>query len=211
MLLFLIPFLLVSCETWKETELVSLESEFPVFELTDGAFISFVAGEQESWKEPGYAAYSGGVELTVYTYSDEINTNVPGVYYVYYVAENNVGLQSIARRVIAITNKSTVDNDLSGRYYTTRFSVEVEMKCKKVHNDGLYEVSEVLGYPGADMPGQFVDLGLGELVLISGEGDFGKYNTRKAAYTGSTLNFIVELLDEPNEGVEIDVTWIKED
>jgi hypothetical protein len=66
-----------------------------------------------------------------------------------------------------------------------------------------------MGYPGLEVPGKFVDLGDNNLVLLHGDGYFGRYANSEGDYSRSTLSWTIQLLDSPYEGLKIPVVWSK--
>ncbi len=197
-----------SCDEPDETENVSHVSYLPRFEIIGGEFNSFVVTESAVYQDPGARAYENKKEIKLYAYGD-VNLTQVGVYSVLYYAENSDGLYTIGERIVAVTNKDVADNDLSGKYTGTLWSPLVEMKVEKADRKGLYTCSDVMGYPGAEMKGKFVDLGNNELVLVHGKGDFGAYASSEGSYTLSSLSWTVGLLDEPYTDIDIPVTWVK--
>lgn len=206
-ILLLIASLLVGCEKWYTTEDVSHVSYIPEFEMNGGEFISVTVEDSAEFEDPGVTATSNGEPLIVYA-SGEVDLTEVGVYIITYYAENSDKIKNTADRIVAVTNDDVSDNDLSGDYSGTIWD-PVEAKVKKVDEKGLYESGDVMGFPGFPVPGKFVDLGNGELVLINGEGFFGRYAPSEGTYTRSTLSWTIFLLDDPYEGVDIPVLWRK--
>lgn len=206
-ILLLGPILMTGCEKWYTTEEVSRVSYIPVFEMVGGEFISMERQDSVEFEEPGVKASADGEPLTVY-YAGDVDLSEVGVYLIEYSAENNDGLVGKAERVVAVTNSDVSKNDLSGTYTGTIWD-PVESKVKKIDENGLYECEDVLGFPGFEMKGRFVDLGGSELVLLHGDGFFGRYSNSEGNYTRSTLSWTVFLLDPPYKGVEIPVLWRK--
>jgi hypothetical protein len=204
-------FIQVGCEKWNETEEVSHVSYLPRFEIVGGGFLSYIVSEDApEYTDPGAIAFENDKEIIVYAYGS-VDLKKVGVYSVFYYAENSDGLFSIGERIIAVANKDVSDNDLSGKYIGTLWSPLTEMKVEKVNEKGLYKCSEVMGYPGTEMKGKFVDLGNNDLVLIHGDGGFGAFASSEGAYTLSSLSWTIALQDEPYTGIEIPVTWVKLD
>jgi hypothetical protein len=201
----------ISCEKWDRTDGVSIISHFPEFELEEGNFQSFVKGDIDTWEEPGYKAFVEGKEVDVDTSGNSVNTDSVGAYFRYYTASNAQRIQSSAIRTVAITHKEVSETDLSGVYETVQFGQLVKMRVVKENEKGYYECEDILGFPGSEMPANFADLGLGQLQLVPGEGDFGNYAPTRGTHTPNTLTFDIELLDEPNAGLLITVTWFRED
>jgi len=206
--IYILALLISSCERWYTTEDASHISYLPVFTLEGGEFISVVRSDTAEFTDPGAIATSNGEELTVYP-AGEVDLSKIGVYIIRYYAQNADGLVATADRIIAVTHYDVSDNDLSGTYTSEQFSI-VESKVKKKDPSGLYECEEVLGYYTLSMPGQFVDLGEDDLVLLPGEGYLGRYAASEGEYTRSTLNWTISLLDPPNDGIEIPVLWRKQ-
>ncbi len=210
-IVFLIPLLLASCESWDESAEVSHVSYLPHFEIIGGDFNSFVVtNDSIEYEDPGAIAYENNTEIRVYTYGTADLTKV-GVYSIFYYAENSDGLFALGERIVAVTNKDVSKNDLSGKYTGTLWQPLTEMRVDKVDDKGLYKCAEVFGYPGAEMKGKFVDLGNNELILVHGEGDFGRYASTEGNYTKSSLTWVVSLQDDPYYGIDITVTWTKLD
>ncbi len=206
----LLILLLVSCEKWYETDDVSKISYLPEFELKGGEFISVIRSDSGSYTEPGVTATVEGEQVNIRRFGN-VDVTKPGAYLLIYYAENSDGISNTAERVVAVTYEDVSENDLSGTYAGTLWEPLVQSKVTKTDTRGLYECEEVFGFPGASMPGRFVDIGGNELVLLPGEGYFGSYAASEGSYTSSTLSWTIFLLDEPNEGIEIPVTWSKID
>lgn len=204
--------LLFGCTKWSTTEDLSHVSQLPVFTLEGGEFMSFNKAETGFFEDPGVTATSNGVKCSVQSYQsvDTIKFSKVGVYFVYYLATNSDGLSNTTQRVVVVRDIDVANNDLSGKYYGTYWTL-MQMKVRKIDPNGYYKVEEVLGYPGSEMPGKFVDMGDNNLVLVNGEGDFGRYKSSEGTYTRSTLNWTISLIDEPYKGVEVPVTWHKEE
>ena len=200
---------ITSCEKWNTTADVSHVSELPRFDLAGGEFISVRPSDTADYQDPGATASANGQQLTVYAVGN-VDLSVEGVYLITYYAVNSDGLWSTAERIIAVTPYDVSGNDLSGTYTGTNWT-PVDSKVKKIDPDGLYDCSEVMGYPGASMPGRFVDLGNNKLVLLHGEGYFGKYETVQGTYSISTLSWTISLTDKPYVGIKVPVLWRKKE
>jgi hypothetical protein len=199
---------LTGCEKWDTTTDASHVSFLPKFDLVGGAFISIRKSSTSEYVDPGVKAESNGQQLTVY-YSGNVVDSVIGVYIITYYATNSDGLRATAERIVAVTEYDVSSNDLSGTYQTSVFGVLVNSKVKRIDSAGYYESDDVMGYPGLKMPGHFVDIGNNQLVLLHGEGYFGKYDGSEGTYTTSTLNWTVTLMDAPYQGSVITLTWRK--
>jgi hypothetical protein len=201
--------LFTACEKWYTTEDASHISYVPEFELAGGEFISLVKQDSAEFEEPGATAQANGESLTVFSAGTADLTKV-GVYIIRYYAWNNDGIKNTVDRIIAVTNTDVTNNDLSGNYTGTLWD-PVEAKVRKTDAKGLYESEDIMGFPGFPVTGKFVDLGNNELVLINGDGFFGRYAATEGTYTRSTLSWTISLLDNPYEGVELQVLWRKTD
>ena len=199
--------ILLGCEKWYATEDVSHVSYLPKFDLEGGEFISILRSDTAEFEDPGATASADGKVLTVYD-QGEVDLSEVGVYLIRYYAFNQDRLLGIAERIVAVINHDVSGNDLSGTY-TTDIWGPVETKVRKIDVNGLYECDDIMGFPGYEIQGKFVDLGNNELVLIHGEGYFGRYNGSEGSYTRSTLSWTIFLIDPPYEGVEIPVLWRK--
>lgn len=202
-------FILQGCEKWYKTDDVSHISYIPQFTIEGGEFISLLRSDTAEYTDPGATAESNGEPLQVYA-SGVVDVSQTGVYIIHYYAENSDGIIGEAQRIVAVTHYDVTSNDLSGTYTGTNWD-EVESKVKKIYENGLYECEEALGYYNLEMPGRFVDLGNNELVLLAGEGYLGRYASYEGSYTRSTLSWTIYLLDPPNDGIEIEVLWRKQD
>ncbi len=217
---FFYIFLLViflGCEKWDDTANISRVSYLPQFEMSGGEFISVVQNDVDNFIEPGIKAYVDGKEVTVFLQmggqnidieTNTVDLNTPGVYIRTYYAVNSDGVSNTTERLIAVTHEDVSDNDLSGTYVGTLWD-PVTTKVKKKHEKGLYEAGEVMGFPGFDMPGRFVDIGRNELILLPDEGYFGNYAASDGVYSNRTLSWTIFLLDDPYQGIQLPVTWIK--
>ena len=165
--------LFVSCERWDSTEGVSHVSELPVFEFEGGQYLSFVEGELDTFIDPGVRVTSGGEPLP-FDSVGAVNVKRPGLYIIAFYAVNADNLEKIAYRYVAITHADVSSNDFTGKYTTNRWG-DVEMKVKRLSENGYYKCSDVLGYPGIEVEGAFVDLGNNNIVLLPGDGFFGRF------------------------------------
>jgi hypothetical protein len=206
----IILFFFSSCEKWYDTKDVSHVSQLPRFEITGNEFESFIIVDSGLYHDSGAKAYEGENELSVYSFG-EVDLTKSGVYIIYYYAQNSDGLSSVGERVIAVRNHDVANRDLSGTYEGTIWSPLVDMKVTKIDSNGFYKCSEVLGYPGTEVKGRFVDMGENTLILIPGVGDFGAYAMSEGSYTLSSLTWTVSLLEDPYKNLDIDVVWRKKE
>src|SRR4030042_3190923 len=203
----LIAITITTCDKWDDTADISHESYLPEFEMIGGEFISIIQ-DPVDFKLPSIRVTVEGKDVSWYYLYRDYDVNTPGVYIITYYAENDEGFSKTADRILAVTYEDVTNNDLSGDYESNTFG-PAEMRITKLNSKGLYKCEDVLGYPGAPMPGRVVDLGSDRLVLLPGEGYFGKYDVYEGSYTRRTASWTVILLDPPNTGIEIPVTWIR--
>jgi len=206
--IFAFSLILLSCEKWYETTEVSHISYLPEFTLTGGDFISMIRQDSGTFEDPGVEARVNGSLVNVYYVYNYVDITTPGIYIVVYYAENSEGFSAMAERIVAVTETDVSPNDLSGTYTGTNWEA-VETTVIKVNEKGLYKMDDIMGFPGYPMPGRFVDMGDGELILLPGEGYFGEYDVSEGQYTQRTLSWNVNLLTDPYEGYVIPVTWRK--
>ncbi len=196
-----------ACEE-TTTDNISSITYYPDFEIIGGEFYTVVQGQD--FTDPGVVATEDGKELEVTVAGDQVDTSTPDVYTITYTATNSDGFSKTVSRTVVVTllDVSQTETDLSGTY-TGGFSGTAENSVKKVNENGLYSASEVFGYPGYTTSGQFVDIGNGNLILLLGDSAFGRYDKWTGSYDASTLNWVISLIDPPNVGVQIPVSWSK--
>jgi hypothetical protein len=215
LILFLLTATLASCDKWDDTADISHVSYLPEFEMTGGEFLSIIK-DSADFKLPPIRVTVQGKDVTwiILNSKPYYDITTPGIYIIEYYAENDEGFSKTADRILAVTYEDVTGNDLSGDYESNTFG-SVEMRITKLDSRGLYKCEDVFGIPGAPMPGRIVDLGnnilVGKniLVLLPGEGYFGRYDVSEGSYTKRTVSWTVILLDPPYTGIEIPVTWIK--
>ena len=207
LLSLLITGTLVTCDKWDDTADISHVSYLPEFEMIGGEFISIIQ-DSSGFKLPPIRVTVEGKDISWYYLNNKYDEETPGVYIITYYAENDEGFSSTADRILAVTYEDVTNNDFSGDYERNAFG-PAEMRMTKLNSTGLYKCEDVLGFPGAPMPGKIVDLGNNRLVLLPGEGYFGKYDISEGSYTNRTVSWTVILLDPPNTGIEVPVSWIK--
>jgi hypothetical protein len=215
--IFLTCLLFTSCDKWFTTEDVSHVSYLPEFTLEGGDFIWHLRLEKQdsvAYIDPDVTAVSNGKELTVYYVGiDDASTFVDltktGVYILQYTAQNDDGLSATAERIISVTETDVSTNDLTGTYTGTIWDPMVDSKVTKINVNGYYKCTDVMGYPGYPVEGKFVDLGKNKLILLHGNGNFGRYLSIEGAYSSSTLSWEIRLIDPPYEKLNIPVLWRK--
>jgi hypothetical protein len=130
-----------SCE--KETEGISFETHYAVFELTGDNPFSIPLGTQYS--EPGVKALAGTDELEVNS-SNNVNSDQIGVYTVSYSATNKDGYDASASRTVVVYDPTAPDTDLSGKYVSGVVRTEADGSSPRPF-DGLSVTVTMVG-PG---------------------------------------------------------------
>ncbi|MFO7657958.1 MAG: hypothetical protein R6W78_12925 [Bacteroidales bacterium] len=200
-------FVCVTCDKWDDTADISHITYLPEFEMAGGEFISIMK-DSAGFKLPSVRATVQGKDVNWYYMSNYFDVTTPGVYIIKYYAENDEGFSKTAERILAVTYEPVTNNNLSGVYQRNVWG-PAEMTLTKTDPGGLYKCSDVMGFPGLPMPGKIVDLGRNRLALLPGEGYFGRYDASEGSYSKYAVSWSVFLLDPPNEGIEIPVTWGK--
>jgi hypothetical protein len=198
---------MTTCDKWDDTADISHVSYLPEFDMIGGEFIS-IKQDSSGFKLPSIRVTVEGKDVSWYYLNNYYDAKTPGVYIITYYAENDEGFSATADRILAVTYEDVTNNDLSGDYERNVYG-PAEMRMTKLNSMGLYKCEDVLGFPGAPMPGRIVDLGNNRLVLLPGEGYFGNYDISEGSYTNRTVSWTVILLDPPNKGIEVPVSWIK--
>jgi hypothetical protein len=198
---------IAACDKWDDSADISHVSYLPEFEMTGGEFISIIQ-DSSDYELPPIRVTAEGKEISWFYINNYYDVETPGVYIIKYYAENDEGFSKTADRILAVTYENVTGNDLSGDYERSVYG-PAEMRMTKLDSKGLYKCEDVLGFPGAPMPGRIVDLGNNSLVLLPGEGYFGRYDISEGSYTKRTVSWSVIFIDPPNEGIEVPVSWIK--
>jgi hypothetical protein len=110
-------FALTSCD--KETEGLSSVVDYPILTIQGDEFLISPIGE--TYNDPGCTATFQGEDYTskiVVEGLDEIDVNVPGLYYVTYSATGPNGFSWSKTRTVAVCDPS-VDTNLAGIWTTT--------------------------------------------------------------------------------------------
>ncbi len=198
---------MITCDKWDDSADISHISYLPEFDMTGGEFISIIQ-DSADYRLPPIRVTVEGKDVSWYYLNNYYDAETPGVYIITYYAENDEGFSKTADRILSVTYEDVTNNDLSGDYERNAYG-PAEMRITKLDSRGLYKCEDVLGFPGAPMPGRIVDLGNNSLALLPGEGYFGKYDISEGSYTNRTVSWTVILLDPPNTGIEVPVSWSK--
>ncbi len=115
---------IVSCE--KETEGISHETNYAVFDLQGGNTIFHTLGEP--FVDPGYSAKENGqnVDVTVSISSlyngysgNTVDANTPDLYTIAYSATNSDGYEASTSREVYVFNTGDMVNSIEGLYTST--------------------------------------------------------------------------------------------
>ncbi|WP_162428634.1 immunoglobulin-like domain-containing protein [Pontibacter pudoricolor] len=161
-ILFVIALLLtgslMSCE--KDTEDISRITFYPDFVIGGEEVMTLVQGEE--FVDPGVTASANEVELDVttsivgspfivpgqtqpedVTYTNSLDTNVPGLYIITYSAVNEDGFTGTTQRVVVVLDQPADPNvDLTGTYSSTAPSPNATITKLA---DGVFFSSNVWG------------------------------------------------------------------
>lgn len=201
-LLFLLAILFsitIACTKEKESEGISKVTTFVQIELTGGEIYSHRIGTP--YTEPGFLATDIGdnnkivTSSVIVTGSDDVDSDVAGVYPVTYSVNNSDGFNTtVVRQVVVFDNSSVSSVDLTGTYISnivrTTFSTGVvgsrgphELNITKI-TTGLFSIEDFLGawyWKGIPSnpatvygiaytyPGLFVLKGDNSIALVSGD------------------------------------------
>ncbi|MBQ9532559.1 MAG: DUF5012 domain-containing protein [Prevotella sp.] len=189
LLLALAVITLGSCD--KDTEGLSSVIDYPILTIEGDEFLISPIGE--AYVDPGCTATFQGADYTsniVVEGVEDIDVNVPGLYYVTYTAVGPNGFSWSATRTVAVCDPS-VDTDLSGTWTTTDATyrqttsqvfypgctTEIKYLCP-----GIFQIKDYLAgyysqyvgyqaaYPGYDfdVEGIFQLTADNEIVFVSG-------------------------------------------
>jgi len=159
LLLFFSAFTFSGCEKELDTEGISRLTFFADFDMKGDAVVTLVKGE--TFTDLGVTAEEKGQTLTVtkkvvgspfivpgktqpsdVTYLNELDTNVPGVYVIYYSAKNSDGyVSSVKRYVFVLDKEADPAIDLSGEYKSGSSPVSTISKVA----DGVFYATNIWG------------------------------------------------------------------
>lgn len=113
---------IVSCE--KETEGISVETNYAVFDLQGGSTLFHQLGVP--FVDPGYTAKENGQNVDVafsisslYNGLNTVDGNTPDVYTISYTAKNSDGYEASASRKVYVFNTGDLVNSIEGLYTST--------------------------------------------------------------------------------------------
>ncbi|MCF8331177.1 MAG: DUF5011 domain-containing protein [Bacteroidales bacterium] len=183
--LLLLAFVLLFASCEKETEGISKVTKFAEFEMTGPEYYFLELGT--AYSEPGVKAFEGGDEITVTT-TGTVDETQTGVYTINYSATNSDGFSKSITRTVVVYDGDLTATDLSGNYFGGYYG-DANMSVSKV-KDGLYECTDVFGYgPPYPIPGKIVDIGQGNLIVLSTSSPFGPVLETPGTYSATKLEY----------------------
>jgi len=125
-----LSFVLFSCST--EDPISSTVTFYP--DMTFNGDRITVLTEGETFTDPGIISTAGGVELEVVTTgAEDVDTNTPGVYDIFYSSTNSDGFSSELRRTIIVLSAAPSTVDLSGAFTRNGFVNNVVRVSDRVY------------------------------------------------------------------------------
>lgn len=181
-----------ACE--KETEGISRITEYANFEMQGEDFIFVLANS--TFKDPGVTASEGETVLPV-DIKGTVNTSVPGVYNLEYSAKNSDGFAASVQRSVAVV-AALPTKDLSGKYKLVSATRNLFITITK--NKGMvgYYHTTDSWWQQKPIALDFVDLGNGTLVILSGSSAYGGHNGKGNILADNQIQFINTLTNQGN-------------
>ena len=198
----LLTTIMAGCDE-ETTDNVSEVTHFPEFEMTASEY--YFIDQGSSFEEPGIQAFAGEDEVEVET-SGSVDESTPGVYTLTYTATNADGYSKSIERKVIVTAGDVSQSDLSGTYSGGYYG-DATMTVTRI-KDGLYESTDIFGY-GDPYPitGIIVDLGNGELVVLSTSSAFGPTLKSTGTYTDTELSYVLGI---EGYGYIFDTVWTRQ-
>lgn len=140
----LLPVILMvaGCEKPETTGGVSGITYFPTFEMTGDAYMIVETGS--GFTDPGVIATEGGAEIPVEVVGS-VNSDVPDIYTLRYLATNSDGYSGQTERVVRVVTYGVDITDISGTYNGERVDRGGgEVNITKIA-PGVFEVDDILG------------------------------------------------------------------
>lgn len=200
--------LFVSCD--KETEGISFETNYATFELTGNNPYNLPKGN--TYVEPGVKAMAGDDELTVVT-SNNINSNVLGIYTVNYSATNVDGFESHTTRTVAVYDPSAPTTDISGTYVSNLVRTTIASGAIKSNNNleviitkvgpGIFHISDFLGGYYAQGAGYGSAYAMTGYVALNADNTLTLLSSQISGW-GDSLDSLNEGKYDPSTGT---ITW----
>lgn len=182
---------MVSCE--KETEGISRETHYAMFELTGGSTYQLQLGT--SYVEPGVVAKAGDDVLDVETNNDIDHTTL-GVYTVQYAAVNADGFAASTERTVVVYDPAAPSTDITGAYVAKVVRTEADYSKPRPFT-GAAEITKVA--PGIF----FVDCLLGGFYSIgSGYGSSAAMTGYIVLKSDNTLELLSSFVASWGDGLE---------
>ncbi len=135
-------FAFTSCSEEPAAVSETVKVQYPVITLIGAGYVSIPLGGSftDSFAE-AFDTFTG--KTSIVATLDSLNTNVPGMYPLKYIATNKYGFKSEAVRWVAVTNVPSTE-DIGGNYKRTN---GCPVTITKVAN-GIYKCDNMGGVPG---------------------------------------------------------------
>ena len=117
--LLLATLLAAGCEKSVTTQDHSVITHYVTFDLNDvNQYNETLVKQGTAYVDPGYTAMEGTTDVTgdVQVSGDDVSTDSPGVYHIYYSAVNQDGFSASANRTVIVYPATPPSGDLSGDY-----------------------------------------------------------------------------------------------
>jgi hypothetical protein len=140
-----LSFVFFGCEKERETENLSRITYYPTINLKGERWNEIPVGG--SFTDPGVEAFEGATSLTAKA-SGTVNTGVPGVYTITYVATNKDGFEAEEYRYVGVISDKVKGQDITGNYKRNAGALGVSVVSKVKGN--LFHANNVGGVAVTD-------------------------------------------------------------
>ena len=149
-----------------------------------------------TFKDPGVTASEGESVLPV-DIKGAVNTSVPGVYNLEYSAKNSDGFAASVQRSVAVV-AALPTKDLSGKYKLVSATRNLFITITKNKGMVVYYHTTDSWWQAKPIALDFVDLGNGTLVILSGSSAYGAHNGKGNILPDGQIQFINTLTSQGN-------------
>ncbi len=169
----------ISCEYFDEpTDTLNVQSQevpsikFPSISLNGASPLIIVAGD--AFTDPGAVATLGADDISSdMEVTSDVDASTVGVYSIDYTVSNvnALGQESTVTntRFVAVQDPAGPGPSLAGNYSSTSTSFGGasfgQLMTVTDNGNGYYSATDIYAHPAADQPGNFFDLGNGNVVL----------------------------------------------
>jgi len=186
---------------------ISKITQYPEFTLNGPQYVSIVKGS--TYTDAGATAKEGSNDLKVTT-TGSVNTNVVGVYNINYSATNKDGFEGSTSRTVIVLPSADAGIDISGKYYYATNSSLVATMTKIT--TGYYQVSNF--FSASSIIPAYLICSDGTNIIIplqsTGYGRLEGTAVLSGTTSGSTLHYIVSLLDQSAAYQNLPRNWVKQ-